>query len=173
MSALASATRTAGGGVALQFPYREDLVDDLKEQIPARFRHYDRDAKCWLILGAYAPTAVALLLEHFPRADVPGDAPRRMTLRVPSTPARTEPPATPGPALIVVPPPADDPPPLIATIVCPRCQTRLAQPIRVRAQSAEVVAKREQPPAEFVLVCPGCQRVLVVGVAPALAQEAA
>jgi hypothetical protein len=69
----ASATKTAGGSVELVFPYSADLVDDLKTEIPGRFRRWDPDDKVWRVMGAYAPTAINLLLEHFPSASTPDD----------------------------------------------------------------------------------------------------
>jgi hypothetical protein len=43
---VASARATPfGGEVELRFPYRPALVDDLKQEIPARFRRWDADEK--------------------------------------------------------------------------------------------------------------------------------
>jgi Zn ribbon nucleic-acid-binding protein len=167
---VASATTTAGGGVALQFPYREALVDELKEQIPPRFRRWDRDAKCWLVLGAYAPAAVHLLLEHFPRAAVPDDAPRRL----PSSPARTEKPF-PVPPLVVEASTAPDDPArdrLVASVRCPTCHERHDQPVRVVAETSLTVATRETITPELVSVCPACNTLAVVAFHPAAAQAA-
>jgi hypothetical protein len=168
MTATARARETAfGGEVELRFPYREALVDDLKREIPGRFRRWDADEKRWLILGAYAPAAVDLLLEYFPNAQVPGDQPRRL----PSTPARTAKPPTPVPLppipFPVAPDPNDQPAPLVASVRCPRCHTRYEQAIRVVAESSRTVAKQERPPAEFLTVCPRCNELVVVGFVPA------
>jgi hypothetical protein len=175
----ASATKTTGGGVALQFPYSEALIAALKDQIPPIGRRYDRDAKCWLILGAYAPTAVNLLLEPFPAAQVPDDAPQRLS----STPARTEKPPVatepvPLPPIVVEPPPVDELPPLdplLAIVPCPnpKCRKQYEQSVCVAAETSRTVAKAERPPAEFVGICPSCGTLIVIGFAPALPVEAA
>ncbi len=168
----ARATPTPFGEIALHFPFSAELVDDLKAEIPSRYRRWDGDEKRWLILGAYAPAAIDLLLEHFPGAAVPDDAPRR----VPSTPARTKKPLPRPPAMLPAIPAAADlspPDPLTVTLACPRCHARLEQPVRITVQSGERVARTAAPPAEFVSVCPGCRSLLIVGVLPAVAPVAA
>jgi hypothetical protein len=164
-----SARTTAFGELEIRTPYSDRtqlLIDDLKEQIPARFRRWDSEEKVWRILGAFAPTAVAVLLTYYPNAETPNDRPRRR----PPMPARTETPASPRPRPVPS-AAADQAPqdPLVAVIACPSCGARLAQPIRATVASSERIARSETPPAEFVLACPGCQRVLVIGFAPALA----
>jgi hypothetical protein len=167
----ASARATAfGGEIELRFPFCQELVDALKE-LPVRSRKWDKADRVWRVQGVHAPTAIDLLLAHFPSAQVPGDAPRRR----PSTPARTEtpaprpprPPASPRSA-------ADQAPlaPLLAVIACPRCHVRREQPIQVVAQSAEVVAKRETITPEFIAVCGNCTDLLVIGFVPAVLQVA-
>jgi hypothetical protein len=136
----ASARMTAFGEVELVFPYREALVDDLKQEIPARFRRWDPDDKVWRVMGAYAPAAIDLLLEHFPRAEVPGAAPWRIRERIRSSPARTEPPSPlPLPPIAVAPSPAPEEPErdrLVASVRCPKCHQRHDQPIRVVVQTS-------------------------------------
>jgi hypothetical protein len=158
----ASARTTAGGGIALQFPYREALVDDLKQEIPPRFRHWDRDAKCWLILGAYAPAAVDLLLSHYPHAEIPPSYGRQ-------SPAMVIEVAPPLPVL--EPHPHDQPPldPLVAIISCPRCGERHERPVRVVAQAAETVAKNESITPELTAICPSCRSLIVLAFWPAAA----
>jgi hypothetical protein len=170
----ARATTTAGGGVALQFPYREALVDELKEQIPARFRAWDPADKTWRIMGSYAPVAVALLLTHFPRAEVPADQPRRIV----STPARTETPLTivpPLPPHVPVSTEPDDPDrdTLTISVRCPKCHERHDQPVRVVAEASLTVAKRGTIPPELVAVCPQCSTLAVVAFFPAVAAAVA
>jgi hypothetical protein len=159
----ASARTIAGGGVALQFPYREPLIDALREAVPPRFRRWNRDAKCWLVQGAYAPTAVNLLLEYFPRAETPNEQPRRIR----STPARTETsPALPLPDVAR----ADDAPEpdaLTISVRCPKCQHRHDQPVRVITQAATTVARHETIAPEFAFVCTSCTTLLIVSMAPA------
>jgi hypothetical protein len=176
MPAIASATLTAFGEVELRIPYTaEDLRETLKAEIPKRHRTWDPDAKIWRVTGAYREQAITLLLEYFPRAEVPGDQPRR----VPASSARTARPA-PLPPLppLTVELDADDQPepgPLVASIRCPRCGKRHEQPVRVVTESDRTVAKQERPPAEFVATCPACSCVVIVSFWPAAAvlQEAA
>ena len=47
-----SARLTALGEVELIFPFRQDLVDALKTEIPVRFRTWDVDEKRWRVMGA-------------------------------------------------------------------------------------------------------------------------
>jgi hypothetical protein len=175
MSALASTRETAFGEVELRFPFAdsESLREALKSEIPGRYRRWDPDERVWRIMGAYRETAIALLLEHFPRAEVPDDALRR----VPSSPARTVPP--PLAPLPPIPFPAspetdDQPARLVACVRCPRCHERYDQPVRVSAVSSQTIAKQERPPAEFVSVCPTCNTLAIVSFcpAPAALQEA-
>jgi hypothetical protein len=173
MSALASATRTAFGEVALTVPYAggEDLREALKTEIPSYYRRWDKDEKRWLILGAFGEQAISLLLEHYPGAEVPDDRPRRR----PSTPARTErppEPALPLPPILIEPRPADEQPELdhlVASVRCPRCHKRHDQPVRVMAESSLTVAKSERPPAEFIAICPSCNSLVAVAFYPTVA----
>ncbi len=70
----ASAYRTWDGGIAISAPWlpgrTPELVDLLKAIIPAHARRYDAGTKVWTVGGAWADTAVSLLLEVFPDADV-------------------------------------------------------------------------------------------------------
>jgi hypothetical protein len=164
----ASATMTAFGEVELTFPFSEALREALKAEIPGRYRKWDPDDKVWRVMGAYAPAAIDLLLEHFPRAEVPGDQPRR----IPSSPARKEKPAVPLPPLSSLDGARgmDDQPArdhLVASVRCPKCHAWHDQPIRVVAEASLTVAKREQSPPELVAVCPGCNVLMVVSFFPA------
>jgi hypothetical protein len=157
--AIASATLTPFGEVELTFPFNRELVDDLKTEIPKQHRSFDGETKAWRVMGMYRETAINLLLEHFPRAEVPNDQPRRR----PALAARTEkPPATqrpPLPPLDVAPTAEPDDPErdhLVACIRCPMCGKRHDQPVRVVASPSLAVAKQERPPAELIHVCPGC-----------------
>jgi hypothetical protein len=168
----ATAERTPFGEFSLTFPYAgsEDLRDALKQQIPARFRRWEPDGKRWLVMGAYAPQAIDLLLQHFPHAEVPDDTPRRIT----RTPARTVRPPARSPGLdadagaVVVTPDDAPPSPFLAVVRCPRCRAHHEQPVRVVAESAERVARRETITPELLMTCPACQGLIVVGFWPAL-----
>jgi hypothetical protein len=169
---IASASRTAFGEIELRFPYRPALVDDLKSEIPRRFRRWDAEEKVWRVMGAYAPAAVNLLLLHFPRAEVPDDQPRRIV----STPARTEAPPAPLPPLAVPAAPAPDDPDrdtLTISVRCPTCRRRHDQPVRVVAEASRTVARRGTIPPELVAVCPQCSTLAVVAFFPAVAAAVA
>jgi DnaJ-domain-containing protein 1 len=62
---------TAFGEVVLRFPFCSALVDDLKAEIPYRFRKYAPTSKEWTVEADYADLAVHLLLRYFPDAEVP------------------------------------------------------------------------------------------------------
>ena len=171
-STRAVARETAFGETELAFPFSQDLVDDLKAEIPARYRRWDPEAKVWRVMGAYAPAAVDLLLAHFPRAEVPGHQPRRLLSSLAQRVRGPEPTPDPVPVppIIVEPTPQDDQPPLdpiLAVIPCPKCHTRHDRPIRVVAETSATVAKQERPPAELIHVCPQCHALAVVSFHPA------
>jgi hypothetical protein len=63
----------------LTFPYSAALVDELKAGIPYRYRTYDPTGKEWTVQAEFADFATALLLEHFPDADIPAHARWRQT----------------------------------------------------------------------------------------------
>jgi hypothetical protein len=162
----ASAARTPFGELSLTFPYAADLVDALKQEIPARFRRWEPDGKRWLVMGAYAAQALDLLLEHFPNAQVPDDQPRRIT----GTPARKARPPTPLTLLPAIStsssdPDEPDPDALIAAVRCPWCAERRELPVRPVVHTAEVVAKRELITPEMLSVCP-CGVTLIVAFYP-------
>jgi hypothetical protein len=166
----ASARLTPFGEVEIRTPYSERtrlLVDALKIEIPGRFRRWDAEDKVWRVMGAYREPAIALLLEHFPRATVPNDQPRRLR----STPARTEKPPPLPPLVVEASPEPDDPERdrLVASVRCPKCRQRHDQPIRVVAESSLTVAKRGAFPPELVAVCPHCRGLVVVAFYPAVA----
>ena len=170
---LPSASRTPFGEIELSFPYAPDLVDALKTEIPARFRRWDPDDKVWRILGAYEIDAIALLVAHFPRAEVPDDIARPGRLM-----ARPQTPSAPLPVPVVLPAPlatiAETPSePLSVIFGCPTCSARLEQYVRVAVATGERIARTEAPPAEFVVVCSGCRGLLIVSFAPAVAHGAA
>lgn len=166
----ARATLTAFGEVELTFPFSEDLRDALKSEIPHRFRTWDNEDRVWRVMGAYRETAIALLLEYFPRAETPDTQPRRIV----STPARSE--RLPAKASVVPLPPVaplaiagDDDPErdaLAISVRCPRCGTRHDQPVCVVTQSAATVAMRETITPEFVSVCPDCSTLAVIAFVP-------
>jgi hypothetical protein len=47
------------------------FIEDLKDAVPSRYRTYDPDFKEWRVWGGFEDLATALLLEHFPDAQVP------------------------------------------------------------------------------------------------------
>lgn len=167
-STRASAAMTVFGEVELRFPCAgsEDLRDALKSEIPARFRRWDGDEKRWLILGAYAPAAIDLLLEHFPNAETPADRVRPARLK-----ARTARPPTPLP-LPAIGSPQDEAAPqperdhLVASVRCPTCHQRYDQPVRVVAESSARATKRERATPELVSVCPHCHAIVIVAFYP-------
>jgi hypothetical protein len=172
----ASATKTAFGEIELRFPFNADLRDALKDQIPKRFLRWDPQNRVWRVMGAFGPTAINLLLAHYPRVAVPDDAPRRL----PSSPART---TKPEPALPRPPVPfpvvaraagADQDPlaPLLAVIPCPACHTRYEQPVRVVAETSRTIAQDETRAPELIAVCPHCTTLAVVSFWPAVAPVA-
>jgi hypothetical protein len=65
---------SAFGEAVLAFPFRAALVDDLKAGVPYRYRDYNPTTMEWTVQPEYADFATALLLEHFPDADVPARA---------------------------------------------------------------------------------------------------
>lgn len=165
----ASATETAfAGEIELTFPFREELVDDLKAEIPARHRSWDPDDKVWRVRGPFARTAVDLLLDHFPGATVPV-AYRRPTVRIRNTAA--------------VPPVPEAPPPtdvagaessaVMVAVQCPNCRKRHDVSVYAIAESSFAVAKREATPPEMIAVCPECNTLEVVSFHPALPLVAA
>ena len=55
----------------LRFPYRENMVEDLKSLVPAHDRDYDPSAKVWTVYGsAHIALALDLLRRHFGTVDV-------------------------------------------------------------------------------------------------------
>ena len=166
----ASARKTAfGGEIELRFPFCQDLIDALKE-LPSRSRKWDMHDGVWRVQGVHAPAAIALLLEHFPNAEVPSDQvrPGRLVARTERLPT----PRPPLPPLIVATRAPDDQPaldPLLAVVACPTCHTRYTQPVRVIAETSLTVAKRETMAPELVAVCPSCTTVAVVAFYPTAA----
>jgi hypothetical protein len=138
------------------------LVDALKSTIPGRYRRWDATEKVWRIRGAYADAAIDLLVAYYPNAELAED-------RAAVVPERTEACRPPLPVPEVA-PPADDQPErdyLVASVRCPKCGQRHDQPIRVVAQSAVLVAKRDTITPELVSICPACNGLAVVAFVPA------
>jgi hypothetical protein len=168
----ASATLTAfPGEVELLFPYRADLVDELKEQIPARHRRWDPDDKVWRVTDPHTQTAIGLLLAHFPHAETPATYARPPSVTVVREKPRRRVIALPPRDIAPVAPPpleegADQ---LVATITCPKCHTL---PIAVSAVTSAKAAKRAITP-EVVAVCPSCNTLAVVAFHPLPASASA
>lgn len=55
--------------VELRFTYDADLVDALKQMIPAGARQYDPDERTWTVRAPYARYAVRLVRDYFPNLD--------------------------------------------------------------------------------------------------------
>jgi hypothetical protein len=62
---------TSFGEAVLSFPYSAALVQALKDSIPFRYREYNPSTKEWTVQPEFADYATALLLEHFPNAEIP------------------------------------------------------------------------------------------------------
>lgn len=56
-------------------PYNAGFVELLKAQIPASYRSWDPQIKSWMVAAPYDTTAIRLLLQFFPNAEV-DDKPR-------------------------------------------------------------------------------------------------
>jgi hypothetical protein len=166
----ASAKMTAVGELEIRTPYCDRtrlLVADLKSTVPGRYRRWDATEKVWRVRGAYAATAIDLLVAYDPNAELPSD-------RVAVVPERTDACRRPLPPLPVpeMAPPADDQPErdyLVASVRCPKCGQRHDQPIRVIAQTSPRVAKRDTITPEVVSICPACNGLAVVAFVPAAA----
>jgi hypothetical protein len=57
---------TQAGGAVVRTPYLEDFVSDLKEAVPAAYRHWDKIEKFWYIEPTYARVAAELFVSYFP-----------------------------------------------------------------------------------------------------------
>lgn len=60
---------TQAGGAVIRTPYLQDFVDELKETVPAAYRHWDRENKQWYIEPSYANEAAELFFSYFPDGD--------------------------------------------------------------------------------------------------------
>lgn len=164
----ASARETAFGEVELLCPFREGLVEALKE-IPGRFRSWDPDEKVWRVREPHAQVAVDLLVEHFPGATVPAAYRRIAPVIVKEPPPAPLPPIVPLRRTRSAHPELDH---LVASVQCPRCPERYEQPIRVVAETSLTVAKRERITPELIAICPHCSCLAVVAFWPAAAGAA-
>ena len=72
-------TLTAIGEAKMSWPYCPPMLEALKTTIPYRFRDWDPTRKIWTIYPAYVDVAIAMLLSHFPDAEVPRRARTRTT----------------------------------------------------------------------------------------------
>src|SRR4051812_23617694 len=118
MSALASARETPFGEIEIRCPRSQELIDALKEEIPARYREWDGPGLRWLIREPYTTTAIGLLLARFPNATTPATYAR---------PPRVTTKPLPIPPLAVVPRTVIDQTEsdvLTARVTCPKCATR-------------------------------------------------
>jgi hypothetical protein len=75
--------------VECTIPYHPELIARWKDGVPGRWRRYDPGTKAWRFWGGYQDVAVALLLAHFPDADVPHRA--RTHATPPVTPTGSDP----------------------------------------------------------------------------------
>lgn len=82
MNHTAHCTETAFGELECTLPFKtrpsdcRSLIADWKAGIPYRNRAYDPKSKVWRFMGAYRDVGAALLLQHFPDAEVPRRARR-------------------------------------------------------------------------------------------------
>jgi len=78
-------THRPDGWVEVRFPYRRDVVDDIKHLIPSEGRTWDPKDKCWTVSGPWISTVISLLREAYgdvriePLASAPPPAPIRQT----------------------------------------------------------------------------------------------
>jgi hypothetical protein len=167
METIASARETPFGDVELRFPFNRDLVEALKEEIPARHRRWDAEDKRWLVTDPHTQTAIDLLVARFPNAETPATYARPPSVTVvrekPRRRVITLPPPDVAPA--ASPPLEEGADQLLATIVCPKCHTPYQQPIRVSAVTSAKAAKQTITP-EVVAVCPNCHTLAVVAFHP-------
>ncbi len=70
----ATITLTALGDAHLRFPFSQELVDELKAQIPAHCRAWTPQTKTWFIAAAYVNLAARLAAGYFDVEHI--DAPR-------------------------------------------------------------------------------------------------
>jgi hypothetical protein len=157
--AIARQVAAIGGELELRFPFDQDLVDELKLAVPARHRHWDKEAKVWRVAGAYAQAAIDILIEHHPTAEVPATYARSKPTVI-RRPRRE--PALPVPYLEH---PAAAPCQLTATVTCPKCHHPYQQQIGVTAETSAKAAKHTITP-ELVSVCPSCNTLAVVAFHP-------
>ena len=73
----ARAVYLPNGTLAITFPYRAWLVDDIKRLIPAGSRAYDADTRTWLISNELATLAIQILEREFGEVDVERGSSRR------------------------------------------------------------------------------------------------
>jgi len=63
----AKITQDPDGGIHLKFPYDENLIADLKREIPKWARNYDAYFKTWYIFPAYIAVAEDIFNRYFSR----------------------------------------------------------------------------------------------------------
>ena len=80
---LAQATINLDGFVTLAFPFVRELVDDIKDEIPAYRRSFDPASKTWRVHPGDAKRAIDLLRYYFGSDVVVNDL--RRTARAPRT----------------------------------------------------------------------------------------
>jgi hypothetical protein len=167
METIASARETPFGDVELRFPFNRDLVEALKEEIPARHRRWDAEDKRWLVTDPYTQTAIDLLIARFPNAETPATYARPPSVTVVREKPRHRVIALPSPdvAPVASPPLEEGTDQLLATITCPKCHTPHTLPIAVSAVTSAKAAKQTITP-ELIAVCPSCSALAVVAFHP-------
>ena len=77
---------TAFGEAAFTVPYAhapaqaKAFIADLKDAVPYRCRTYDPAVKEWRVWSGFEELAIALLVRHFPDAEIPSRARTRATI---------------------------------------------------------------------------------------------
>jgi hypothetical protein len=161
-----SAQETAlGWETELRVRFARDLVDTLKQEVPARYRRWDADEKVWRVTGVFVERAIHLVVEHFPNADLAGDGVAVVQERTPGRRLPLPPLPVPG----VAPAAGADQPERDSLVICVQCPTygqRHDRPVQVVAQASAAVAKQERPPAK-PRICPACHTLKIVSFFPA------
>ena len=67
---LAQAERLWDDRYELRFPFNRQLVESLKDRIPARHREWVPDRKVWIVDPSHAATAIDLLRLFYPDATI-------------------------------------------------------------------------------------------------------
>ncbi len=84
----ATITLTALGDAHLRFPFSQELVDELKAQIPAHCRAWTPQTKTWFIAAAYVNLAARLAEGYFDVEHIDAPRPQHRPSGAPPPPPR-------------------------------------------------------------------------------------